>query len=116
LDDSNSPVTLVHFVLCVVHSVRVYGQYGEVTKRYKTACKVINYGLSTNKVVVSNQKVSGQRLQHAQKDMLQDWIETLSYGFHGDGSDRHYQGDGFSPDQIALICSPHLANSGLIRR
>jgi hypothetical protein len=51
LDDSNSPVTLVHFALCLVHSVKVYGQYGEVTKRYETACKVINYGLSTNKVV-----------------------------------------------------------------
>jgi len=34
--------------------------------------------------------------------MLQDWIETLSYGFPGDGSDRHYQGDGIAPDQIAL--------------
>jgi len=102
LDDSNSPVTLVHFVLCVVHSVKVYGHYGEVTKHYETACKVINYGLSTNKVVVSNQKVRGQHLQHAQKDMLQDWLETLSDGFPGDGSDRHYQGDGIATDQIAL--------------
>jgi len=50
----------------------VYGHYGEVTKHYETACKVINYGLSTNKVVVSNRKVGGQRLRHAQKDMLQD--------------------------------------------
>ncbi len=54
LDDSNSPVMLVQFVLCVVHSVKVFGQYGEVTKHYETACMVINYGLSTNKVVVSN--------------------------------------------------------------
>jgi hypothetical protein len=102
LDDSNSPVTLVHFVLCVVQSVKVYGQYGEVTKHYKTACKVINYGLSTNKVVVSNQKVGGQHLRHAQKDMLQDWMEALCDCFSGDGSDRHYQGNGIAPDQIAL--------------
>ena len=62
LDNNYPPVILGHFVLCVVHALKVYGQYGEVTKRYETACKVINYGLSVNKVVVSNRKVGGQRL------------------------------------------------------
>ena len=65
LDENNPPVMLGHFVLCVVNSLKVYGQYGEVTKRYDTACKVINYGLLVNKVVKSNQKVGGQHLRHA---------------------------------------------------
>ena len=41
-------------------------------------------------------------MQHAQKDMLQDWLEILSDGFPGYGSDRHYQGDGKAPKQNAV--------------
>ncbi len=52
--------------------------YGKVTKHNETACKVINYGLLSNKVVVSNWKVGGQCLQH-------------------NVSSRHYQGDVLHP-------------------
>ncbi len=38
LDDNYPPVILGHFVLSVVHALKVYGQYGEVTKQYETAC------------------------------------------------------------------------------
>jgi len=41
-------------------------------------------------------------LWHAQKDMLQDWMEALCDCFSSDGSDRHYQGDGVAPNLIAL--------------
>lgn len=36
------PVTLLHFVVGVVHALKVYGQYGQLTKRYDMGCKVIN--------------------------------------------------------------------------
>lgn len=102
LADGNPRILLSHFVLGIVHAVKVYGQYGEVSKRYDTACQVINYGLGVNKFVVPHRKLGGQRLRVAQKDMLQDWIESLCDNYGGDDSDRHYQGDGVASSVIVL--------------
>jgi hypothetical protein len=68
LADGNPRILLSHFVLGVVHAVKVYGQYGEVSKHYDMACQVINYGLGVNKFVVSHRKLGGQHLQVAQKE------------------------------------------------
>jgi hypothetical protein len=49
--------------------------------------------------------------------MIQDWIESLCDSFSGDGSHRHYQGDGVAPSVIALDgaesgVSPHAFTDG----
>jgi hypothetical protein len=49
--------------------------------------------------------------------MIQDWIESLCDSFAGNGSDRHYQGDGGVPSVIALDgaesgVSPHAFTDG----
>jgi hypothetical protein len=82
LADGNPYILLSHFVLGMVHAVKVYGQYGEVSKHYDMAYQVINYGLSVNKFVVLHRKLGGQHLQVKQKNMPQDWIESLceNYG------------------------------------
>jgi hypothetical protein len=100
--DSSPPVLLQHIAVAAVHSVKVCGQYGLVMKQYKTACKVINHGLTINRVVVPNHKLGGQHLCVVQHDMLQTWVETLCESFSGDDSDRHYQGDGIAPPEITL--------------
>jgi hypothetical protein len=51
LADGNPHILLSHFVLGLVHAVKVYGQYGVVLKHYDMACQVINYGLAVNKLV-----------------------------------------------------------------
>ncbi len=38
-------VPLACFAVGVVHALKVYGQYGQLTKCYEMGCKVINYGL-----------------------------------------------------------------------
>ena len=43
---NDPPVPLVHFAVGVVHALKVYGQYGQLTKRYEMGCKVIIYGLT----------------------------------------------------------------------
>jgi hypothetical protein len=92
LDGDNNPLVLLHhFVVASVHAVKVYGQYGAVL-RYETACKIINYGLVVNKVVVPNKKLGGQHLHLMQRDMLQSLVENLCESFAGDNSKRHYPG------------------------
>ena len=100
--DCYPPILLQHFVVASVHAVKVYGQYGAVLKRYETACRIINHGVTVNKVVVPNKKLDGQRLRLVQRDMLQSWVENLCETFAGDDSDRHYQGDGVAPPVITL--------------
>jgi hypothetical protein len=41
-------------------AVKVYGQYGGVSKHYDTAYQVVNYGLCVNKFAVPHQKLGGQ--------------------------------------------------------
>lgn len=53
---------LYHFIVGVVHAVKAYGQYGQLTKWYETACKVVNFGLALNGVVVPHRKLGGQHL------------------------------------------------------
>ncbi len=46
------PVPLAHFAVGVVHALKVYGEYGQLTKCYEMGCKVINYGLAINRVLL----------------------------------------------------------------
>jgi hypothetical protein len=62
---NNLLVLLHHFVVASIHAVKVYGQYGAML-RYETACKIINYALIVNKVVVPNKKLGGQHLHLVQ--------------------------------------------------
>jgi hypothetical protein len=55
--ESDPPVLLYHFVIGVVHTVKAYGQYGQLMKRYETACRVVNFGLALNWVVVPHTKL-----------------------------------------------------------
>jgi hypothetical protein len=98
----NPPILLSHFVLGMVHAVKVYGQYGEVSKHYDIACHAINYGLGVNKFVVPHQKLGGQHLWVAQKVILQDWSESLCENYANDNSKGHYQGDGGTSSVIVL--------------
>jgi hypothetical protein len=59
---------LYHLVIGVVHAVKAYGQNGLLTKRYKTACKVVNFGVAL--------KLGGQRLQLLTRELLQNWVEN----------------------------------------
>jgi hypothetical protein len=95
------PVTLLHFVVGVVHALKAYGQYGQLTKRYDMGCKVINYGLSLTRVVVHHKKLGGQHLRLLNREMLQTWIETLCNNFSGNDNNRYFQGDGNAPVEIA---------------
>ena len=63
VSECDPPVLLYHFVVGVVHAVKAYGQYGQLTKWYETACKVVNFGLALNRVVVPHRKLGGQHLQ-----------------------------------------------------
>jgi hypothetical protein len=74
----NEPhVIISHLAVGVVHHVKAYGQYGQLTKRYETACKVVNYALFVNRVVVPHRKLGGQRLRELTREMLQNWVEAL---------------------------------------
>jgi hypothetical protein len=61
--ESDPPVLLYHFAVGFVHAVKAYGQYGQLTKWYETACRVVNFGLALNWVVVPHKKLGGQRLR-----------------------------------------------------
>jgi hypothetical protein len=50
LDVNNPSVLLGNFFLCAAHYLMLYGQYGEATKQFEIACKVIIYGLLVSKV------------------------------------------------------------------
>ena len=63
LPDDNPPVILSQFYSGLVHTVKMYGQYG----CYDMTCKVLNYGLWGNKFVFPYQKLSGQHLHIIQK-------------------------------------------------
>jgi hypothetical protein len=71
-------------VVGVVHALKVYGQYGQLTK-----CYSVNYGLSLNRVVVHHKKLGGQHLRLLNREMLQTWIETLSDNFSGNDNNRY---------------------------
>lgn len=96
------PVILSHFAVGVVYHVKAYGQYGQLTKRYETACKVVNYALFINRVVVPHRKLGGQRLRQLTREMLQSWAESLCDNFSGEETERYFQGDGAAPDDIAV--------------
>ena len=116
MNDGDPPVILVHFVVAVVDAVKVYGQYGQMTKQYETACKAIDYGLAFNRFVVPHRKAGGQRLRALTLDILKPWIESLCDNFSGNDNDRYYQGDGAAPGDIArtLITGipPHAITDG----
>jgi hypothetical protein len=54
-----SPLILSHFAVSVVYHVKAYGQYGQLTVHYETACNVVNYALFINRVVVTQRKLGG---------------------------------------------------------
>ena len=81
IDKDDPPLLVVHLAVGIVHAVKVYGEYGKMIKRYKMACKVINYALTLNRVVVSHSKLGGQRLRLINGEMLQNWIQTLCNNF-----------------------------------
>ena len=87
------PVTLLHFAVGVVHALKVYGQYGQLTKHYDMGCKVIYYGLSLNRVVVHHKKLKGQCLCLINREMCNN--------FSGNDNNRYFQGDGNAPVEIA---------------
>ena len=95
------PVTLVHSAVGVVHSLKIYGQYGQLTKRYEMGCKVINYGLTLNRLVVAHKKLGGQRLCLLNHEMLQSWVESLCENFSSNDIEPYYQGDGNAPVEIS---------------
>lgn len=94
-------VTLAHLVVGVVHAVKVYGEYGKLMKRYEMACKVVNYAIVVNRVVVSHSKFCGQRLRSINVEMLQNWIQHLLDNFGSYDVERSFQGDGDAPLEIA---------------
>jgi hypothetical protein len=82
------PVILSHLAVGVVHHVKAYGQYGQLIKHYDTACKVINYALFINRIVVPHRKLGGQRLWQLTREMLQNWVEGLCDNFAGEETER----------------------------
>jgi hypothetical protein len=72
VSEGGPPVLLYHFVIRLVHVVKAYGQYGQLTKQYMTACKEINFGLALNRVVVPHRKLCWQRLPLLIREMLQN--------------------------------------------
>ena len=97
----NEPhVIISHLAVGVVHHVKAYGQYGQLTKRYETACKVVNYALFVNRVVVPHRKLGGQRLRELTREMLQNWVEGLCDNYAGEETEQYFQGDGAAPDDI----------------
>ncbi len=94
------PVIISHLAVGVVHHVKAYGQYGQLTKRYETACKVINYALFINRIVVPHRKLGGQRLRKITREMLQNWVEGLCDNYAGEETERYFQGDGAALDDI----------------
>jgi hypothetical protein len=54
------PVILSHFAADLVY--HGHGQYGQLAKPYETACKVANYALFVNRVVVTHRRLRGQCL------------------------------------------------------
>ncbi len=83
-----------------MHDVKAYGQYGQLTKRYETACKVMNYALFVNRVVVPHRKLGGQHLRQLTREMMQNWVEGLCDNFAGEETEWYFQGDGDAPDDI----------------
>jgi hypothetical protein len=100
--DDDPAVLLYHFAVGVVHAVKAYGQYGQLTKRYETACKVVNHGLVHNWLVVPHKKLGGQRLRLLTQEMLQNWVENLCDNFVSDDTIRYFQGDGDAPPEITV--------------
>jgi hypothetical protein len=100
---NNMPfVPISHFVVAVVHEVRVFGEFGKLDKRMDQACAVINYGMTTNHVVVLHKKDAGQRLKNIKVDSLKDWVTELCNSFEGSlDSTRTFQGDGDAPMEIS---------------
>ncbi len=120
IDKDDPPVPLVHLAVGIVHAVRVYGEYGKMIKRYEMACKVINYAVTLNRVVVSHSKLGGQRLRFINGEMLQNWIQTLCDNFSGYDVERSFQGDGDAPLEIAedgtdLGVPSHAFTDGTVR-
>jgi hypothetical protein len=95
-------VKLLHFVVAVVHAIKIFGQYGKLMERLKISCAVINYAMDANRVVVHHPKVTGQRLKKITRESLQEWIEGLCDSFAGDDSQRCYQGDGDATLDVAV--------------
>jgi hypothetical protein len=101
IDKDDPSVPLVHLAVGIVHAVREYGEYGKMIKRYEMACKVVNYSVTLNRVVVSSSKLGGQRLCLINGEMLQNWIQTLCDNFSCYVVERSFQGDGNAPLEIA---------------
>ena len=102
MSDGDPPVLLYHFAVGAVHAVKAYNQYGQFTKRYETARKVVNFGFAINRVVVPHKNLGGQRLQLLTQEMLQNWVENLCDNFAGDDTVCYFQGDGDAPPEIAV--------------
>jgi len=98
--ESDPPVLLYHFVVGVVHAAKAYGQYGQLTKWYETACRVVNFGLALNWVVVPHMKLGGQRLWLLTREMLQNWVENLCDNFASEDTVQYFQGDSDAPPEI----------------
>jgi len=95
------PVPIAHFAVRVVHALKVYGQYGQLTKQYEMGYKVINYTLTINRIFVPHKKLGGQRLHSLNREMLQGWIKNLCDNFSGIDFERYLKGDGNAPMKIA---------------
>jgi hypothetical protein len=54
-----TPRAIISLCFGAVHAVKAYGQYGHLTKWYETACKVVNFGISINRVVVPHKILVG---------------------------------------------------------
>jgi hypothetical protein len=84
------------------------------------SCKVINYGLVVNWVVVPHKKIGGQHLQLLTREMLQSWVENLCDNFSRDDTERHYQGDGVAPPEMSHDgtiggVNSHAFTDGMVR-
>jgi hypothetical protein len=71
--DGSPPVLLYHFAVDAVYAVKAYDQHGQLTNRYETASKVVNFN---------------------------NLVENLSGKFSGDDTVRYFQGDGDAPPKI----------------
>jgi hypothetical protein len=69
-------------------------------KRYETACRVGNFGLALNRVVVPHKKLGGQHLRLLTREMLQNWVENLYDNFASEDTVQYFQGDGDAPPKI----------------
>jgi hypothetical protein len=95
-------VPISHFVVAVVHEVQVLREFGKLDKWMDQACAVINYGMTTNHVVVPHNKDVGQRLKNIKVDSLKDWFNEWCNNFEGGlDSTRTFQGDGDAPMEIS---------------